>query len=462
MGKEKTASPLRENKMGVMSEGKLLANMATPMIIAMLIQAFYNIVDTYYVSGISESAVTALGLAFPIQNLLIGFAVGVGVGVNSLMSKSLGEGNQEKANFAAGNGLVLALGAYLLFVLFGIFGARPFFAMQSDVADTVEGGTIYISICCILSLGIFVEVLAERLLQSSGRTMFTMVTQSVGAIINIILDPAFIYGWGPIPEMGVAGAAVATVVGQWVAALLAVFFNVKFNPDVQFAPRYFKLRKDVMTPILTVGIPSIVMNGIGSVMTFGMNQILLGFKATHGETPASVFGVYFKLQSIVFMPVFGLNNATISIVAYNYGARKSKRITRTLKLACASALTFMVLGLLLFQLAPDLLLGIFNPTENFLHIGRSALRIISWSFPMAAVGICLSACFQALGNGIFSTITSLCRQLVVLLPVAYLLSLSHQVTIVWWAFPIAELVSLGVTLGFFSWIYRKKVKPLME
>ncbi len=452
---------LKENKMGTMSIGKLLFTMALPMIIAMLVQALYNVVDSIYVSRISESAVTALSLAFPVQNILIGFATGIGVGVNALLSKSLGERQQEAANRAAGNGIFLVFIATFLFILFGLFGARPFFDMQSDVTETVEGGTIYIAICCIGSLGIFIEVLGERLLQSSGRTIYTMITQGTGAVVNIILDPIFIFGVEPlgIPAMGIAGAAVATVIGQWIAAILAIIFNIKCNPDVQFAASYIKPKKESITPILTVGIPSIIMMAIGSVMTFSMNQILQGLDPT--ETATGVFGIYFKLQSFFFMPLFGINNATISIVAYNYGARNPKRITGTLLRSCITALCIMIAGLLIFQFFPDLLLGIFNPSDEFLRIGRSALRIIGLCFPAAAFGIALSASFQALGNGIYSTITSLCRQMLVLLPAAYLLSLTGEVTNVWWSFPIAECVSLLVTAILFSRIYRMKIKPMM-
>jgi len=462
MPKEKKLPNPQENKMGVMPVGKLLFTMALPMIIAMLVQALYNVVDSIYVSRISEKAVTALSLAFPVQNILIGFATGVGVGVNALLSKSLGEGNQNAANRAAGNGVFLALLATVLFILFGIFGARPFFQLQSNVPETVEGGTVYIAICCIGSLGIFIEVLGERLLQASGRTFYTMITQGTGAVINILLDPIFIFGFTPlgIPAMGIAGAAIATVIGQWIAAILAVIFNLKCNPDVQFALSYLKPKKQSILPILTVGVPSIIMVGIGSVMNFGMNQILQGLDPT--ETSAGVFGIYFKLQSFFFMPLFGINNATISIVAYNYGARNPKRITGTLLRSSITALCIMLLGLLVFQFFPDMLLGIFNPTAEFLRIGRSALRIISICFPAAAFGIALSASFQALGNGIYSTITSICRQMLVLLPAAYLLSLSGEVTNVWWAFPIAECVSLLVTILLFVRIYRKKIKPLSE
>lgn len=447
---------IKENKMGVMPIGKLLLNMALPIVIAMLVQAFYNVVDSIYVSQISESAVTALSLAFPVQNLQIGFAVGIGVGVNSLLSKSLGQKNQEAVSYAAGNGITLMLIATALFLLFGVFGTRPYFEMQSDVEETVEGGIIYTSICSIFSLGIFVEVLGERLLQATGRTFHTMISQGLGAVVNIILDPIFIHGWFGVPAMGIAGAAVATVIGQWAGALLVIIFNLKYNKDIQFGFKYLKPRAASVGPILTVGVPSIVMNGIGSVMNFGMNQILQGF----GETSTGVFGIYFKLQSFFFMPLFGVNNATISIIAYNYGARKPERIKATLKLACTVALLLMTTGLLVFQLAPDLLLSMFNPSENFLTIGRTALRTISWSFPVAAVCIALGASFQALGNGIYSTVVSLGRQLVVLLPVAYLMSLTGDVHNVWLSYPIAEVVSGALTLYFFVRIWRRKIRPL--
>ncbi len=446
------------NKMGTMPVGKLLYNMALPMIIAMLVQALYNVVDSIYVSRISESAITALSLAFPIQNIQIGFATGIGVGVNALLSKSLGEGKQEAANRSAGNGLFLVAIVTVLFMLFGFFGARPYFAMQSTVEETVDCGATYIAICCIFSLGIFVEVLGERLLQASGRTTYTMITQGTGAVANIILDPIFIFGSEAlgISPMGIAGAAVATVIGQWIAAILAVIFNFTSNPDVQFSLHALMPKKEILAPILTVGIPSIIMVGIGSVMNFGMNQILQGFS----ETATGVFGIYFKLQSFFFMPLFGINNATISIVAYNYGARNPKRILGTLKCACFTALSIMLVGLLIFQFVPDMLLGIFNPSDEFLRIGTRALRIISFCFPAAAIGISLGACFQALGNGIYATIISLCRQLVVLLPAAYLLSLTGEVNSVWWSFPIAEVFGLSLTIFFFLRIYRQKIKPL--
>lgn len=448
---------LQENKMGVMPVGKLLFNMALPMIISMIVQALYNVVDSIYVSQVSESAVTALSLAFPVQNMQIGFGLGIAVGVNSLLSKSLGEKNQEAANYAAGNGIFLVIIAVALFMLFGVFGARPYFEMQSTVEETVEGGIAYTSICCVLTLGCFAQMLGERLLQSSGRTVYTMISQSTGAVINIILDPIFIHGWLGLPAMGVAGAAIATVIGQWIAAGMCLFFNLRFNPDVQLGLKYIRPRAQTLKPILAVGIPTLVMNSIGSVMNFGMNQIFQGFQ----ETATGVFGIYYKLQSFFFMPLFGTNNATISIIAYNYGARKPERMTKTLRLALVTGLCFMLFGLTVFQLVPEALLGLFNPSDEFLRMGIKALRIVSIHFPIATVGIMLGASFQALGNGIYSTIVSLCRQLLALLPAAYLLSLTGNVDNVWWSFPIAEVVSALVTLILYRRLYLAKIKPLI-
>jgi putative MATE family efflux protein len=394
----------------------------------------------------------------------IGFAVGIGVGVNSLLSKSLGEGNRDRANRAAGNGIFLALMASVIFIIFGLFLTRPYYEMQNDTPMIVEQGIAYTSICCTFTLGIYLEVLFERLLQATGRTAYTMITQSVGALINITLDPVFIFGveFLHIPAMGAAGAAVATVLGQWVAAGLALLFNLKFNPDVHLTLKNILPKADVIRPILTVGVPSMIMNSVSSVMNFSMNRILASFGTVIGNTATGVFSIYYKLQSFFFMPLFGLNNATISIVAFNYGARNPRRITRTLKLACGGALCFMTLGFLAFQFMPEVLLSIFELSPEFVQMGINALRIICIHFPLAAICIALGASFQALGNGIYSTITALCRQLLALLPIAYLLSLSGDVNVVWWAFPAAELVSLTATLFFFVRIYRKKIRPLCD
>ena len=446
------------NKMGTWPIGKLLVNMALPLVISMLVQALYNVVDSIYVSRISESAVTALSLAFPIQNLLIGCATGVGVGVNSLLSKSLGEQNYERANRTAGNGFLLSVLFAACFLIFGIFFAGPFFRTQSTVAETVAGGSAYLAIVTIGSIGVFIEILFERLLQATGNSFQSMITQGTGAIINILLDPVLIFGWFGLPAMGLAGAALATVIGQWCAAFLAMGLNLKYNKELNLERKHAKPDSYVIGKIMNVGVPSIIMVGIGSVMNFGINQILQGFS----ETATGVFGIYFKLQSFFFMPLFGINNAVISIVAFNYGAQKPERMMATLKNAAITGLCIMLVGLVAFQLLPQLLLGIFDPTPEFMAMGIRALRTISWCFPVAAVCIILGSTFQALGTGIYSTIVSLARQLIVLLPAAWLLSFSGDVNLVWWAWPIAEGMGLSLTIFFFLRNYRRLIKPLYE
>lgn len=479
MQEDKNAPKLGENKMRTMPVGRLLFTMALPLAISMLVQAFYNIVDTYFVSLVSTDATGALSFAFPIQNLQIGCATGVAVGVNSLLSKSLGEGNRERANRAAGNGIVLMAVMICAFMLFGVFGTKAYYSVFQINETTRQYGIEYTAICSIFTLGIFVEIMGERLLQASGRTVYTLFTQGIGAVLNIILDPLFILGSAGLesklgiqmpfvfPAFGVAGAAIATVIGQWVAAIMAVIFNLVKNPDVKFGLGYLKLNKDIVNKILIVGIPSIIMMAIGSVMNFCMNQVFLGFTDTYGQTPANVFGIYFRLQSIFLMPLFGINNASISIIAYNYGARQPKRITGTLKCGLVAALVIMLLGFASFQAFPDKLMGIFGSSGDknaaaLVRMGVNAMRIVSIHFPIAAVGIALGSSFQALGNGVYSTVTSLCRQLVVLVPAAYLLSLTGSVDAVWWSFPIAEVVSMLLTLLFYWRIYRQKVKPLFQ
>ena len=458
-------SDLRENKMGVMPEGKLLLNMGLPMIASMLVQALYNVVDSIYVSQISESAVTALSLAFPIQNMQIGFAVGIGVGVNSLLSKSLGEKNQEAANFTAGNGVTLMMICTVLFMLFGAFGVRPYYEMQSTVAETVEGGIVYSKICCLLTFGVFMSVLGERLLQATGRTVHTMITQSTGAIINIILDPILIFGYFGLPRMEVTGAAVATVIGQIVAFILAVLLNRKKNPDVQLDLRHFRPSGKMIGRILGIGVPSMVMIAIGSLMTYSFNLVLDRFndpaaQVMLGETGKTVFGAYFKLQSFVFMPVFGINNAGLAIAAYNYGARKPKRIMQVLKYGAFGATALMLVGMLLFLLLPDVLLGFFNPDAEMLAVGEPALRIMCIPFLAAGVSIIINGIFQGLGKSQYSMYVSMMRQLIVLIPVAYLLSLSGDMGMVWFSFPIAEVASLTLSIFLMLRLYRTKIRPL--
>lgn len=434
----------RENKMGTMPVNRLLLSMSLPMIISMIVQALYNVVDSIFVSFISENALTAVSMAFPIQNLMISVGAGLGVGINALLSRSLGEKNQEKANQTAVQGIFLVAMSFLLFLMFGVFGSSAFMHSQTDISEILESGTIYLTICSSLSFAIFGQMTFERLLQSTGRTMYTMITQGTGAVINIILDPILIFGYLGFPKLGVAGAAIATVFGQFVAFLLAVFFNLRKNTDIQISFRGFRPHTRILKEILAVGIPSIIMQAISSVMTFGMNKILFRFS----PTAVAVFGAYFKLQSFVFMPVFGLNNGMVPIIAYNYGAGKRDRLIKTIKLSIAYAVGIMLAGLITIQLIPGSLLGMFNASPQMLEIGIPALRIISLSFVFAGYCIITSSVFQALGNGIYSMIVSIVRQIVILLPVAYLFSKTGVLSAVWLAFPIAELASLTLCTMF--------------
>ncbi len=445
-----------ENKMGVMPIPKLLISMALPMMIAMLVQALYNVVDSIFVSQLGENALTAVSLAFPIQNLMIAVATGTGVGVNALLSKSLGEKNFPLVNKAAINAVFLYVCSYLLFLVFGLTGVRFFFTSQTDVAEIVEYGVDYLQICCIASFGLFLQICFERLLQSTGKTFHTMLVQGVGAVMNIILDPIFIFGLLGMPRMEVAGAALATVLGQIGGMLVGLFFNLAKNPEIHLSLQGFRPDWQTIKRIYAVGVPSIVMASISSVMTFGVNKILLAFSST----ATAAFGVYFKLQSFIFMPVFGLNNGMVPIISYNYGARNKARIIHTIKLSIAYAVLIMVVGFGIFQLFPDKLLAMFNASPELLAIGVPSLRIISVSFLFAGFCIVAGSVFQSMGNGVHSLIVSIARQLVVLLPVAFLLSLTGRLEAVWWAFPIAELVSVALSSLFLFQTYKRVIKPI--
>ena len=424
--------------MGTLPVNKLLVTMSLPMMVSMLIQALYNVVDSIFVAQINENALTAVGMAFPFQNLMISVGVGTGVGVNALLSRSLGEKNFDTANKSAENGVFLAVLSYLVFLVAGALLARPFFAIQTDITEIVEYGTTYLTICLMLSFGIFLEIMFERLLQSTGRTLCTMFTQGLGAVINIILDPCLIFGLGPFPEMGVAGAAWATVIGQIAAAGLAIYLNHAVNRDIRLTFRGFRPDGQIIKTIYSVGVPSIIMSSISSVMTFGMNIILMGFTST----ATAVFNVYFKLQSFVFMPVFGLNNAMVPIISYNYGAVKPERVKKTVRLSVIAATCIMIVGAAVFELFPTPLLRFFDASEHMLEIGVPALRIIAVHFVLAGFCIVAGSVCQAIGNPFYSLIVSVCRQLVVLLPVAWILSRFGRLELVWLAFPIAELMSL--------------------
>lgn len=449
------AEQMKENKMGIVPINKLLLSMSLPMMLSMLVQALYNIVDSIFVSRVNEYAVRAVSLAFPVQSLMIAMAVGTAVGVNALLSRALGEKNYERVNSVASNGLFSILLCYLLFVVVGLTLVKPFMASQSDVEQVRVYGNSYLTICCVCSIGIYLQTIFERLLQSTGKTFYTMITQGIGAITNLILDPIMIFGYFGFPRMEAAGAAIATISGQIVAAMIAIIFHFRFNKEVKLKLKGFRPSLSMMGQIYAVGAPSIVVQAIGSVMTYGMNLILAAYGVAQ-----TVFGLYFKLQSFVFMPIFGLNNGMVPIVAFNYGAGSRQRVVEVVKRSVMYAVTIMLAGLIIMQLIPDKLLLLFNAEEELLAVGVPALRTISLSFIFAGYCIIVGSVFQALGNGIYSMIVSIARQLIVLLPVAYLLSRTGRVSNIWWAFPIAELVSVSVTTFFLVRINKKIISKI--
>ena len=444
--------------MGVMPVRRLLITMSLPMVISMLVQALYNVVDSMFVSYISEYALTAVGLAFPAQNLMISVGVGTGVGVNALLSKSLGEKNFDAANKAAVNGIFLAFCSWAAFALLGGFFSRTFMALQTDVPEIIAYGDTYLTIIAVASVGMMFQICFERLLQSTGKTIYTMLSQGLGAVINLILDPLLIFGLGPFPAMGIAGAALATVIGQCVGALLGLFCNLRRNPEITISFRGFRPHGVTIRKIYAVGVPSIIMSSIGSVMTFGMNKILGAFNST----AVAVFSAYFKLESFIFMPVFGLNNGIVPIIAYNYGARKPDRIRAAAKLGFLYGAAIMAVGVLLFWLIPGRLLGIFNASDYMLEIGIPALRLISLSFLHAAFGIVTSSVCQALGHGVLSLIVSVLRQLVLILPVSCLLGHFVGLSAVWAAFPFAEVFSFLLSAVFMGYMFKTVVRPLEQ
>lgn len=442
---------LRENKMGTMPENKLLLSMAVPMMISMLVQALYNIVDSIFVSRICEDALTAVSMAFPWQNIVIAIAVGFGVGINALLSRALGQKNAERVNQVAVNGLLLALLSYLLVLVAGLLGIRAYMRTQTDIESIVNYGITYLNICILCSFGVFVEITFERFLQATGRTVYSMITQLTGAITNIILDPILIFGLLGFPKLGIAGAAWATVIGQCVGAVVAVTLNHFKNPEVHLRLRHIRPSGKLMGEITAISIPSIIMSCISSLTCFVMNMILIAYSST----AVAVFGVYFKLQSFVFMPVFGLNNGMVPIIAYNYGAQKPERIHKTIRLGMVYAVAIMVIGLLVFQLIPKELLLMFDASDAMLEIGAPALRIMSLAFVFAGVGIASSSACQAFGYSVYSMLISIARQIVVLIPAAYLLSLTGVLRSIWFAFPIAEIVSLFLSLFFLRTTLKK-------
>lgn len=449
---------MEENKMGVMPVGKLLLNMSVPMMCSMLVQALYNVVDSIFVSRVCEDALTAVSMAFPVQSLLIAIGAGTGVGINALVSKSLGEKDFERAGKIANNGVFLSICSYLVFLVVGLTCIKPFYLGQTDNQLIIKYGVDYMTIVCCCSFGIFAQFIFERLLQSTGRTLLTMYTQGIGAIVNLILDPILIFGLLGFPRMEVAGAAIATVVGQIVAGTTALILNIKSNPEIKLSVKGFKPDGAIIGHIYSIGVPSIIMQSIGSIMVYGLNKILISFSST----AVAVFGVYFKLQSFVFMPIFGMNNGMIPIVSYNYGAQKRKRMMDTYKYACLYAIIIMSVGLAMFELIPDVLFKLFKASDNMLGMGVPALRIIAVHFPVAAYCIVTGSVFQSLGKAVYSMINSIMRQIVVLLPAAYFLALTGNVNNIWWSFPIAEIMSALVTTLFFIKVNKEVISKIPD
>jgi putative MATE family efflux protein len=453
---EKTMSTQKENKMGIMPINKLLLTMSIPMIISMLVQALYNVVDSIFVAQIGENALTAVSLAFPVQNLMIAVSVGTGVGVNAYLSRNLGAKNFEVANKTADNGIFLSFLSYLLFAVFGMTASGVFFASQTTNQEIITMGGDYTFIVCTFSLFLFGQIIFNRLLQATGKTFYQFISQSIAAGANIILDPILIFGWLGFPALGVKGAAIATVFSQFIGMCLALYFNLKKNHEIKISFKGFKPDIEIIGKIYSVGIPSIIMGSIGSIMTYFMNRILISFTTT----ATAVFGVYFKLQSFVFMPVFGLNNGMVPIVAYNFGARKRERITKTIKLSILYAVGMLTIGAIVMMLFPEELLKMFNATEMMLSLGIPALRTIAISFFAAGFSIISLSVFQALGHGMLSLEVSIIRQLIVLLPSAWLLSKTGNVNNVWWAFPISEVASFTFSMIFMKRVYNKEIKNL--
>ena len=451
------SAPVRTNKMATEPEGKLLFGMGAPLAVSMLIQAVYNIVDSIFVSYLGENALTAVSLSFPIFMLMISVAVGTGVGINSLISRRLGAKRHDEAEQAAGNGLVLMFLSMLVFVLFGIFGTRPFMRAYTNNPETLEYGVTYLSIILTGSVGLFMQIYCERILQSQGKNFYVMLVQISGAVFNIVFDPILIFGLLGFPKLGMAGAAIATIGGQILAMLISFALLFSKKNDVRLRAKHLRLKKPVVRDIYAVGMPTIILQALGTVMTLALNGILIAYT----ETAVAVFGIYFRVQSIALMPLFGMTNAAMSIIAFNYGAQNKKRVMRTWRLALIAGIAMMLVMMCLFLLLPDQILGLFNATDEMLRIGRAALTIIPIGLVLASVSIVCSVIFQAIGKGAYSMYLSLARQLFVLVPVAWALSkIFHEVTAVWWAFPVSEIFTVIIALWMFANIYHTRIRTM--
>ncbi len=448
----------KENRMGVMPVGKLLFAMSTPMVISFLVQSLYNIVDSIFVARYSPDALAAVSLAYPIQILMIAVSVGTGVGVNALLSRSLGEGKKKKAKLTADNAILLGILASIMFALFGVLCTKLFFDSQTKSESIRQLGYSYLSVVTIFSFGLMLEVTFERILQSTGKTVFNMITQSVGAIINIILDPILIFGLFGAPKLGIAGAAIATVAGQIIAMILSFIFNMKYNEDVdiRFGTHIFIPDFGIIKQIYKVGIPSIAMQAMSTLMILGLNKILV----TYSDMAVNVLGIYYKLQSFVFMPIFGLNNGMTPIVAFNYGAKNKDRIVKVLKYSFIASIVIMVIGTAIFWLFPKELMMLFNPNEEMMKLGIPALRICSLCFILAAFDVMAIATFQSLGNGMYALYASFLRQLVLIIPLAYVLSNMFGLEAVWYSIPLAELGCAFFDIYLMKKIYKQKIANL--
>ena len=448
----------KQNKMGTQSIPKLLLTMSLPAMFSMLIQALYNIVDSIFVAQINENALTAVSLAFPIQTLILAVSVGTGIGISSLISRRLGEKRREEASCAASHGIILGLASWALFAILGALFTPAFFNAFTQDTQIVEYGCQYVYVVTIFSFGIFLSVNIEKSIQATGNMIYPMCIHLIGAATNLILDPILIFGLLGFPKLGVLGAAVATVAGQILGMLFGLIILFTKNHEIHVSFKGFHFSRQAVKDIYAVGFPSIIMQAVSSLLTVCLNGILIGFS----PTAVSVLGVYYKLQSLVFMPVFGLNQGSLPIMGYNYGAKNRKRLIHTIKLACIVAFSIMMVGTLIFWGLPGQLLKMFNASDSMLSIGIPALRLISLSFLLASINIVLSNLFQSMGCGLRSLIVSLIRQLAVILPVAFLLSRVLGVNGVWLAFPVAEIVGFVLSVVFFVGLYRNKIKTMPE
>lgn len=446
----------RENKMAVMSMGKLVFTMSLPLMISLLVQSLYNIVDGIFVARLSENAFTATTLAYPVQILMVAVSVGTGVGVNALISQKIGAKRYDEANQVATAGLVLAFICAAIFMVLGILCAGGFARLFADDPQTAVLCEQYLRICMIFCLGIFVETVVQRFLQATGNTFLSMVSLVVGAVTNLILDPIMIFGLLGCPAMGIEGAAIATVIGQWMGAVVALALNHYKNPEIHFVFRGFRMRRSIVGAIYKVGFPTIVMQAMGSIMLSAMNVILMPFSST----AVAFYGVYYRLQSFLFMPMNGLGQAAIPIVGYNYGASNGKRIMEALKTTLPAAICIALLGTVVFMIFPGQLLNLFAASATMLEIGISALRIISVTFVPAAVTIVIGYSVAGLGNGVINMISATLRQLVIFVPVTYLFARFFDISLVWYASWVAEGIAVVYSVWSLKRELRRKVYPL--